>query len=72
MFAQFICLLPGIEFIYCQRKIRKPEKKRRSRPNSNGMPLKFLAGKSRKDKMFLASHTVNAEPYRLKNARPLG
>ena len=31
------------------------------------MPLKFLVGKSCKDETFLASHTVNAEPYGLKN-----
>ena len=48
----------------------KPEEKRQSHQNSNGMPLKFLVGKSRMDETFLASYTVNAEPYGLKNARP--
>ena len=57
---------------FTAREKIEPEIERRSRQNSNGMPLKFLAGKSRKDETFLASHTVNAEPYGLKNARPPG
>ena len=33
------------------------------------MPLKFLAGKTRKDETFLACHAVNAESYGLKKVK---
>ena len=60
-----IVFCPALNSFTAREKI-EPEIERRSRQNSNGMPLKFLAGKSRKDETFLASHTVNAEPYGLK------